>query len=216
MNFRKVKEIIKFDVEKSIQNKWFVILNIVAFISILVATNWSYISKYMDDHNIGISSDKFTIQVLDNEDLAFEDIKEAYKEEKNIKVEKVTENKYSKNNIPDEDLLLVEISSDNEKIIKTKIVSKEGIDEAIYDKLIETLEDTRSKIFASNVGVTVDELEVLNEDLKLDREMLGVDAENSDAKEMIKLVATIIMYMCLLIVLGRIANEIATKKFQNL
>ena len=105
MNFRKVKEIIKFDVEKSIQNKWFVILNIVAFISILVATNWSRISKYMDDHNIGISSDKFTIQVLDNEDLAFEDIKEAYKEEKNIKVEKVTENKYSKNNIPDEDLL---------------------------------------------------------------------------------------------------------------
>ena len=84
MNFRKVKEIIKFDVEKSIQNKWFVILNIVAFISILVATNWSHISKYMDDHNIGISSDKFTIQVLDNEDLAFEDIKEAYKEEKNI------------------------------------------------------------------------------------------------------------------------------------
>lgn len=61
-------------------------------------------------------------------------------------------------------------------------------------------------------GVTVEELDVLNEDLKLKREMLGVDAENSEAKQMIKLVATVIMYMCLLIVLGRIANEVANEK----
>ena len=54
MNTRKVKQIIKFDVERSIQNKWFVILNIVIFIGILVTTNWSNISKYMKEHNINI------------------------------------------------------------------------------------------------------------------------------------------------------------------
>jgi len=42
--------------------------------------------------------------------------------------------------------------------------------------------------------------------------MLGVDAENSEAKQAIKLIATIVMYMCLLIVLGRIANEVANEK----
>ena len=61
-------------------------------------------------------------------------------------------------------------------------------------------------------GVTVEELNVLNEGLKIERQLLGVDAENSEAKQAIKLVATIVMYMCLLIVLGRIANEVANEK----
>ncbi len=213
MNVRKVKEIIKFDVERSIQNKWFVILNILMFISILIATNWSSISKFMDEHNINISSsDEFTIQVLDNENLVYSDIEEAFKDEKNVKLEKVEENKYSKENIPDDDLILLEVKSDEKKILNLKVVSKEGVDGNIYDELYEVLKEARSKIFAQKVGVTVDELEVLNEELKLKREMLGVDAENSDTKEMIKLISTMVVYVCLIFVLSRIASEIANEK----
>ena len=213
MNVRKVKEIIKFDVERSIQNKWFVILNILMFISILIATNWSSISKFMDEHNINISSsDEFTIQVLDNENLVYSDIEEAFKDEKNVKLEKVEENKYSKENIPDDDLILLEVKSDEKKILNLKVVPKEGVDGNIYDELYEVLKEARSKIFAQKVGVTVDELEVLNEELKLKREMLGVDAENSDTKEMIKLISTMVVYVCLIFVLSRIASEIANEK----
>lgn len=213
MNIRKVKEIIKFDVEKDIQNKWFVILNVLAFIGILIATNWSNISKYMDEHDINFGiGEEFKIEVLDNENLVFIDIEEAFKDEENIKIERVQEDNYSKENIPKEDLLLVEVNSDSEKIINVKFVSKEAIDSSIYDKVYEVLLEARSKIFAEKHGVTVEELDVLNEELSLKREMLGVDAENSEAKQMIKLFATIIMYMCLLIVLGRIANEVANEK----
>ena len=213
MNVRKVKEIIKFDVEKSIQNKWFVILNVLAFIVVLIATNWSHISKALDGLDIGLlSEEEFTIQVVDNENLVYSDFEEAFGEKENIKLEKLEENPYSKENVPDEDLLLVEVSSDSEKIMKIKIVSKEGIDGYTYDEVYGLLLEARSKIFAENHGVTVEELDVLNEDLQIKREMLGVDAENSEAKQMIKLVATIIMYMCLLIVLGRIANEVANEK----
>ena len=213
MNVRKVKEIIKFDVERNIQNKWFVVLNILMFLIILVATNWSNISKFLDKHNIDIaSSEEFTIQVLDNENLVFSDIEKDFKDDKNVKVEKVTENKYSKNNIPDDDMLLVEVKSNSSKIIDIKIVSKEGIDGVIYDKLYETLKQVRSKIFASNNGITVEDLDVLNEDLNIEREMLGVSAENSETKEMIKLIATMVVYICLIIVLGRIASEIANEK----
>lgn len=213
MNIRKVKEIIKFDVEKDIQNKWFVVLNVIMLISILLVTNWSHISKFLDEHNINLSSsDKFTIQVLDKENLVYDDIKEAFKDDKNVKVEKVEKNKYTKKNIPKDDLLLVEVKSDEAKILDLKMVSKESIDDFIYDKLYEVLKDSRSKIFASKVGVTVEQLEVLNEDLKLEREMLGVDAENSDEKEMIKLVATMLVYVCLIFVLSRIASQIANEK----
>lgn len=213
MNVKKVKEIIKFDVEKSIQNKWFVILNVVTFIAIIIATNWSHISNYLNEHNLGIvSSEEITIQVLDNEELAFFDIKNAFKDEKNIKLEKVEENTYSKENVPKENTILVEVSSDNDNIINVKIVSKESIDGGIYDKLYNTLLELRSKIFAEKNGITIEDLEVLNNSLNIKREMLGVDAENSETKQMIKLISTIIMYMCLLFVLGRIANEIANEK----
>ena len=213
MNVRKVKEIIKFDVEKSIQNKWFVILNVLTFIIILIATNWSHISQFLDDHDINIvSSEEFTIQVVDNENLVIGDIEEAFKDNENIKVEKVDSNPYSKENIPEDDVILVEVKSDSKKIINIKMVSKEGVDGYTYDTLYDTLKESRNKIFANIHDITVEDLEVLSEDLNLTREMLGVDVENADTKEMIKLISTVVMYMCLLIVLGRIANEIANEK----
>jgi len=150
MNVRKVKEIIKFDVEKSIQNKWFVILNVLTFIGILIATNWSNISKFMDEHNINIGTqEKFTIQVVDNDNLVFSDIEKLFEKEENIVVEKVEENTYSKENVPEEKLLLIEVKLDPEKIISTTIVSKESVDSGIYDRIYNLLVETRSKVFAS-------------------------------------------------------------------
>ena len=149
MNIRKIKEIIKFDVEKDIQNKWFVILNILTFIGILIATNWSNISKYMEDHNINLGSkEKFTVQVVDNDNLVFADIEKLFEKEENIVVEKVNENPYSKENVPEKELLLVEVKLDSEKIISVEMVSKESVDGSIYDKIYNLLVETRSKVFA--------------------------------------------------------------------
>ena len=149
MNIRKIKEIIKFDVEKDIQNKWFVILNILTFIGILIATNWSNISKYMEDHNINLGSkEKFTVQVVDNDNLVFADIEKLFEKEENIVVEKVNENPYSKENVPEKELILVEVKLDSEKIISVEMVSKESVDGSIYDKIYNLLVETRSKVFA--------------------------------------------------------------------
>ncbi len=213
MNTRKVKEIIKFDVERNVHNKWFLILNVLILIIVLIFTNKSHISKFLDDHDINFASDEeFTIQVLDKENLILSDVEEAFKDDKNIKIEKVEENKYSKENLPKDDLLLIEAKSDPDDIVKFTVVSKEGTDGVIYDRLYETLKETRSKIFASNHGITVEDLDILNQELNVKREMLGVDAENFEAKEMIKLMATMVVYICLIFVFSRIAGEIANEK----
>ena len=213
MNTRKVKEIIKFDVEKSIQNKWFVILNIVMFIGILLATNWTNISKYLTDHNINIlPKDEIKVQILDEENLFYDNFVQKYGEQENIKIEKVTENNYSKENIPDDDVILVEVKRDDETVISAKVVTKEGITGDVYDFIYEELKETRSKVFADNNGITIEELNILNEDVKIDRVLLGVDSENSDTKEIIKVVSIVIVYMVLIFVLSRIANEIAQEK----
>jgi ABC-2 type transport system permease protein len=213
MNTRKVKEIVKFDVERNIQNKWFVLLNVVMLIGILIGTNWSNISKFMKENNINfLGTDEVKIEILDEENLFYDDFVENCKEYDNFKIEKVTENKYSKDNVPESNVIFIEVERNEREIIKAKIISKEGIDTDIYDFIYENLKETRSKVFAENNGITIEELNVLNNEIVVDRQMLGVDAENSSTKELIKVICVLIVYMSLIFVLSRIANEIAQEK----
>ena len=39
MNNQKVKEIVKFSLQKNIQNKWFVLLNVIVLITTIAMTN---------------------------------------------------------------------------------------------------------------------------------------------------------------------------------
>ncbi len=213
MNVRKVKEIVKFDVERNIQNKWFVILNIVLLISMLLATNWRNISSFLENQGINLlSTEEVTIQVLDSENLIFDNISEKYKDYKNLKFEKVEKNNYSKENIPKDEVILLEVKTDEEDIIQAKIVSKEGLTDEIYSIIYNEIKEVRSKVFAEKHGITLDELEILNDEPFIERELLGVDAENSDTKEMVKLVSVVVVYMVLIFMLSNIANTIAQEK----
>lgn len=213
MNFKKVREIIKFDVQKSIQNKWFVILNVLIFIAILFATNWSNISNYLKEHNVNfMDEEQVTIQILDPENLIYDRFNEKYRESSNYKIERVESNPYSKENIPDDNVILLEVKSNPEDIITAKIVSKEGIDNDIYNVIYDELTETRANLFAVNHNISIDELNTLNEEVPIERELLGVDAENSDTKEIIKTISIVVVYMVLIIILSRIANEIAQEK----
>lgn len=213
MNKRKVKEIIKFDIEKNIQNKWFVILNIVLFISVLLMTNWGNITKFLDDHGIDLLSMKeVTIQVLDEENLIYNSLTEKYKDYEKIKFEKVDKNEYSKDNVPKDEVVLLEIKRDEESIISSKIVSKEGIDDQIYTIIYDEIKEVRSRVFAEKNNINLDELNILNEEPNIERELLGVDAENSETKQAVKMVSIVLVYMILIFILSNIANTIAQEK----
>ena len=213
MNFKKVREIIKFDIQKSIQNKWFVILNILMFVAILFATNWNNISNYLNEHNVDfMTEEEITIQILDNENLIYDSFNEKYGESSNYNIERVDTNTYSKENIPADNVILLEVNSSPKDIITAKIVSKEGIDNDIYNLIYDELSEARANLFAANNGISIDELNILNEEIRIDRELLGVDAENSETKEIIKTISIVVVYMVLIIILSRIANEIAQEK----
>ena len=213
MNFKKVREIIKFDIQKSIQNKWFVILNILMFVAILFATNWNNISNYLNEHNVDfMTEEEITIQILDNENLIYDSFNEKYGESSNYNIERVDTNTYSKENIPADNVILLEVNSSPKDIITAKIVSKAGIDNDIYNLIYDELSEARANLFAANNGISIDELNILNEEIRIDRELLGVDAENSETKEIIKTISIVVVYMVLIIILSRIANEIAQEK----
>ena len=140
MNTKKIKEIIKFDVGKSIQNKWFVILNIVILISILFSTNWTHIENFLDAHDMNFTDmEDVTIEVLDTENLLYGELEKQVKDIDAIKLKQVTENKYSKKNIPEDEIVLVEAVKDETELIKIKIISKEEISVEVYDLIYESV-----------------------------------------------------------------------------
>ncbi len=213
MNTKKIKEIIKFDVGKSIQNKWFVILNIVILISILFSTNWTHIENFLDAHDMNFTDmEDVTIEVLDSENLLYGELEKQVKDIEAIKLKQVTENKYSKKNIPEDEIVLVEAVKDETELIKIKIISKEEISVEVYDLIYESVKESRNTLFATKYNITVEQLEVLSTEPAIERVYLGVDAENSELKEIIKTVSVLVVYFVLILVASSIANTIAQEK----
>lgn len=208
MNNVKVKEIIKFSLYKNIQNKWFIIFNLLTLLSTIVMLNWGSIS------NLFTSPDKdkvFKLAIIDDINLAYEDLTIAFEKNSDFEIERITENTYTKENIPD-DFAVIEIIPDDTEGFTTSITSKEGISTLIYNPIKDALYDSRNNILSHKYGVSKNELEIFQSDLTVDRIMLGVDADNSETKEIIKLISTALTYFVTILIFSKMANEIAQEK----
>lgn len=210
MNNRKIREIVKFSLQKKIRNKWFVLLNIIILVSTVAMCNIDNIKNFLKNNNINLFKDDMTIEVSDELGLAKDIIIEKFKDSENVKIVDKTEKDYSQD-IP-KNYIYIEVTESDEFVIDTKIVSKEGIEDSIYSKIEESLKEARSRQFAKVNDVELEKLEVLNKELNVERIMLGVDSDNSDTKQMIKTASTFIIYFISIFIFSNIANEVAQEK----
>lgn len=208
MNRTKLKEIIKFSFYKNMQNKWFIIFNLITLISIVVSLNWGSISGLFTSST---EPKIFTIAMLDNANLVYDDFITELQDTPDLEITKITENTYTAENIPD-NFAIVEIIPDDLEAFKTSIISKEGISTLIYTPVKDALFNIRNKHLAKMYQIKSDELLVLQSDLSVNRVMLSVNAEDSNAKEMIKLFSSALTYILTIMIFSKMANEIAQEK----
>lgn len=205
MNSFKVKAIIKNSFNRSIQNKWFIIFNIVTLLSIVLMLNWGNISNLFKSE----SDDDIKIAILDENDIAYEKLLD--KLSINYEVEKIEEDIYTAENIED-DLVIVKITEDTDKIFKVAIVSKEGIATQKYNEIKEALHYARNYLFEQKYGVSSNDLKDFQSEIEIERIMLSVDAKDSDTKELIKLFSSAVTYLIAILIFSKIANEISQEK----
>lgn len=211
MNNQKIKKMVRFNVNKSIQNKWFTILNIALILITIVSTNLNNIKTFLENRNIRLFGAETIIEVVDNEDIGFEKIKEKFSEEEYIEVKKIEKNEYNSKTIGD-DTVVVEIKSNEENIIKSTIISKEGIDGYLYDEIYSALSEARAELFAIQNEIEFEKLDIMNKELNIERIMLAVDNENAEKKQIINMITTFGIYMLSIFVFSTISNEIAQEK----
>ena len=211
MNKQKVKEIVKFSIRQNIQNKWFVIFNVFLFIFAIIMTNAGNIRQFLENNNINLFNDEVVIEYIDNENLMGNKLQKQFEQEEKITITKIKENNYTKENIED-NLLVVEVNLDEDNIIVATLTSKEGMDSFICDEVLEVLEDVRLEVLAEKINAKESDLENLNKDVVVERVMLGVNTENSDTKQFILQISTMLVYMVSIFIFSKIANEISQEK----
>ncbi len=214
MNKRKIFEIVKFNVEKNVQNKGFVILNIIMCLIIIVSVNLKNIGNILDSHDISLFEEDYRIEVIDETGIAYDFFENEFKDNEMVELKFEAQNNYTKDNI-DDNVIIVEYKLDDSNNLITKFITKEGMNDDQYNKLLDITTKIRNQVLALNLGIEVSKLEIINQTPEIERVMLGVDAENSDFKDMIKTFSVVIVYMVLIFVLSAIANEIATEKISK-
>ena len=75
----KIVSIIKYNVEKNIRSKWFVILNVLLLLITLVGINFSTVSDIFKKDNIKFKEDT-EILLCDNDNLIYEDLNNSLKD----------------------------------------------------------------------------------------------------------------------------------------
>lgn len=208
MNKSKVKEMILFSLYKNIQNKWFVIFNIVTLVSTIIILNWGNFANII---NTKTEDKTFNIAVLDNVGLIYDEFEKDLSDDKKFVISKIERNDYTEENIPD-DFMIVEISEDIEEIFHVTIISKEGIYGEYYNPVKGELLKIRNDLLAKRYALDNSVAEILQRDIKIDRKMLGVNAEDSSTKEIVKFFSSALIYIITVFIFSKMANEIASEK----
>ena len=211
MNKEKVFGIIKFNILRNMQNKWFIILNVFLLISCLIGTNIDNIKSLLESHDINIFNEEIVIEIVDKENLVGDKFASKFDEDDKVEVRFIEGQEYTEDTIPD-NLVVIEVARDEETIIAGKVISKEVPDYKLYDPVFEVFDEIRAELFAEKHDIVLEDLEIMNSEVNVETIMLAVNEENYEKKEMIKLVSVIIVDFVCLMVFSKIANEVAEEK----
>ena len=211
MNKEKVFGIIKFNILRNMQNKWFIILNVFLLVSCLIMTNIDNIKYLLESHDINLFNEEIVLEVVDKENLVGDKFSAKFDEEDKVEIKFVEGQEYTEETIPD-NLVVIEVTSDPETIIAGKVISKEVPDYKLYDPVFEVFDEIRAELFAEKHDIELEDLEIMNSEVNVETIMLAVNEENYEKKEMIKLVSVVIVDFICLMVFSKIASEVAEEK----
>ena len=214
MKSKKVIPIIKNDLERSIKNKWFVILNIIMLIITVGGLNFNNIKNLLKDKNVDFSSIAF-IFVEDNENLAYDKLVETLKDDEHIILEKKDSVEEYENEEIAPNTILLKVTRDDKTLIKATILSREGIDADYIDKITATITSIKDSMFAENKNLTKEEIEQIKQDDVCQRVLLGKNVEDNEMHSMLNLLSNYLIFFILLLCLSKIANTISQEKMSK-
>ncbi len=213
MKSNKIVAIIKNDVERSIKNKWFVILNLLLLIVTIVVLNFNNIkSMFKDEENY--ADDSVTIYVQDAQNLAYEQIVQAFINDINVDVEKTDNIQNYNNEQLDANIILIDVQPDDTEYIKASIMFKDGTDNKYINLIESTLNSIKDRMISENKNLTLQEIEQIKQQATVEMTVIANEHGNT-SQNGLYIISNYLIFFILLLCLSKIANTISQEKMSK-
>ncbi len=215
MKNKKIGAIIKNDIERSIKNKWFVILNLILMIFIVVGFNFNNIKTILKQNNVTIDN-SITIYIEDPDNVISEQNIKMLNLDENLTAEKKDSVEEYENSAIDENIVLLKVKKDKNEYINATILSKEGISGVYIDKITDMLNIIKDNIIANEQNIDIEQIEKIKAPVNVNRVMLGDNVkEESVDVSFLQLMSTYLIFFILLLCLNKIASTISQEKISK-
>lgn len=209
MKNNKLKELIKYEVEKSVKSKMFIILNIILLIGCIILTNLTEITKFTD-----MFSNQIYIDVVDNENLIYDDLVKAFSTEEYksiVVVEKIDEFIYDEETY-ESNVATLEVTPSKENGINVKITTLEELNEEYYDMIEEVVIKNRNELLTEKIGVDEVDMEFLMSEPVIEEVIAGIDTDDLETKSMIQFISAYANLLILFFLLKNIQTQFMQEK----
>ena len=213
MKNNKVKNLIKYTVEKNIKNKWFIVLNIVFLIVSIVALNFNTVKNIFKSSNISGEQSKFKIELVDESGVVYQNLLDSVltlEDSSGVELTRKDKLEYDAKSFEKNKVIVYVENSDNELI--AKVISKEGIDTKYYNVIYDAISNSKNQLLMKKYGINKEKVENILSQPKIERIMTSVDSENANSKQILQNMSNYAILLILIIVLGKIANDISQEK----
>ena len=214
MKNRKISAIIKNEIEKSIKNKWFVILNLLLLIVTVIGLNFNNFKALLKQNEVDFSN-QMLIYIEDNDDLVYEELRDTFKDNEEVKVEKKDSVDEYKNDELGNDVILLEVERSDVDYLTASITTQETISASYIQKIENVLNTTKDRIVSEDEEISYGQLEKIKDNVNVNRVILSENIDTNEVTSIVQLISNYLIFFILLLCLNKIANTISQEKMSK-
>lgn len=209
MKNKKLIELIKYEVEKAVKTKWFIILNIIFLVGCILLNNISEITKFTD-----IFSNQIYIDVVDNNNLLYDDLIVAFSGEEykdKVIIKQIKEFKYAEETY-ESNVATLEVSPSEETGLNVKITTLEELNEEYYEIIEEVVMKNRNELLVDKIGIAEEKIEFIMSEPVIEEVIAGIDAEDLETKSIIQFISAYANLIILFMLMKKVQSQFMQEK----
>ena len=209
MKNKKLIELMKYEVEKSVKTKWFIILNIILLIGCIILNNMSEITKFTD-----IFSNQIYLDIVDNNNLIYDDLVVAFSDEEykdKVIIERIEEFKYDEETY-ESNVATIEVSPSKENRVNVKITTLEELNEEYYEVIEDVVIKNRNELLVDKIGVDEEKIDFLMSEPTIEEVIAGIDTEDLETKSTIQFISAYANLIILFMLMKNVQTQFMQEK----
>lgn len=209
MKNKKLVELMKYEVEKSVKTKWFIILNIILLVGCIILNNMSEITKFTD-----IFSNQIYIDIVDSNNLIYDDLVVAFSTEEykdKVIIERIEEFKYDEETY-ESNVATLEVSPSKENGLNVKITTLEELNEEYYEVIEDVVIKNRNELLVDKIGVDEEKINFLMSEPVIEEVIAGIDTEDLETKSTIQFISAYANLIVLFMLMKNVQTQFMQEK----